>query len=55
MKLEQYRLGEEFINAIVDSKGHDVALKLWQGPQNLPTMEELRSPNAWMDRVISNP
>jgi coenzyme F420 biosynthesis associated uncharacterized protein len=55
MKLEQYRLGEEFINVIVDAKGHDVALKLWQGPQNLPTMEELRSPNAWMERVISNP
>lgn len=53
MKLEQYRLGEEFINAIVAAKGHQAALKLWQGPENLPTMDELRAPNLWMRRVLT--
>ena len=52
MKLEQYRLGEEFINGIVAAKGHQAALKLWERPENIPTMDELRAPNAWMERVL---
>jgi coenzyme F420 biosynthesis associated uncharacterized protein len=52
MKLEQYRLGEEFVNAVVDARGHNAALQLWTGPENMPTMEELRAPAAWMNRVL---
>jgi coenzyme F420 biosynthesis associated uncharacterized protein len=52
MKLEQYRLGEEFVNAVVDARGHHAALQLWKGPENMPTMEELRAPAAWMNRVL---
>lgn len=53
VKLEQYRLGEEFINTIVARRGHDVALKLWSGPGTLPTLEELKDPSAWIARVES--
>jgi coenzyme F420 biosynthesis associated uncharacterized protein len=52
MKLEQYRLGEAFVNAVVDKKGHDAALRLWEGPENLPTLAELRAPDEWMRRVL---
>jgi uncharacterized protein (DUF2342 family) len=52
MKLEQYRLGEAFVNAVVDKKGHDAALRLWEGPENLPTLAELRAPDDWMRRVL---
>jgi coenzyme F420 biosynthesis associated uncharacterized protein len=52
MKLEQYRLGEEFIDAIVAARGHDAALRLWKGPEYMPTMAELRAPDAWVSRVI---
>jgi coenzyme F420 biosynthesis associated uncharacterized protein len=52
MKLEQYRLGEEFVNAVVDARGHGAALQLWKGPEYMPTMEELRAPAAWMNRVL---
>jgi len=55
MKLEQYRLGEEFINAIVAARDHQAALRLWEGPENLPTMEEIRAPNLWMERVLASP
>jgi putative hydrolase len=52
MKLEQYRLGEEFIDAIVASHGHEQAKKIWAGPEFLPTMEEIRSPATWAQRVL---
>jgi putative hydrolase len=52
MKLEQYRIGEAFIDHVVDKRGHDVARRVWDGPENLPRMEELRSPDAWIARVI---
>ncbi len=51
VKLEQYRLGEEFINAIVAERGHDMALAVWSGPESLPTLEELRNPAAWITRI----
>ena len=52
MKLEQYRLGEEFVNAVVAARGHHAALQLWTGPENMPSMEELRAPATWMNRVL---
>jgi coenzyme F420 biosynthesis associated uncharacterized protein len=52
MKMEQYRLGEEFVNAIVEARGRSAALQLWKGPEYMPTMDELRSPNAWINRVL---
>jgi coenzyme F420 biosynthesis associated uncharacterized protein len=52
MKLEQYRLGEEFIDAIVATHGHDGAKQIWVGPEYLPTMEEIRDPALWKARVL---
>ncbi len=51
MKMEQYRLGEEFIDAVVRERGHDFALKVWQKPENLPTLVELRAPRQWVNRM----
>jgi coenzyme F420 biosynthesis associated uncharacterized protein len=52
VKLEQYRLGEAFIDQIVAQRGPDVALRLWHGPDALPTLDELRSPESWIARVV---
>jgi coenzyme F420 biosynthesis associated uncharacterized protein len=52
MKLEQYRLGEEFVDAIVKACGQSAALQLWKGPEYMPTMAELRAPDAWIRRVL---
>ena len=54
MKLEQYRLGEAFVNAIVEKKGHGAALTLWHSPENLPTMDEIRTPDVWIGRVLGS-
>jgi coenzyme F420 biosynthesis associated uncharacterized protein len=51
MKMEQYRLGEQFIDAVVRERDHDFALKVWEGPHNLPTLAELRSPRQWIARM----
>ena len=51
MKMEQYRLGEQFIDAVVRERDHQFALKLWQGPEHLPTLTELRNPKQWIQRI----
>ncbi|MDQ6907384.1 MAG: zinc-dependent metalloprotease [Chloroflexota bacterium] len=51
MKMEQYRLGEQFIDAVVRERDHQFALKVWEGPERLPTLTELRNPKQWIARV----
>lgn len=53
VKMEQYRLGEQFIDAIAAQRGHDFAVRVWEGPEMLPTPEELRHPSQWIERVDS--
>lgn len=55
MKMEQYRLGEAFINAIVKLRGHAVVRTLWEGPEMLPTLAELRAPASWLERIEAAP
>jgi len=51
LKMEQYRLGESFINSIVAERGVATANRIWEGPQMLPTLEELREPKLWLQRL----
>jgi coenzyme F420 biosynthesis associated uncharacterized protein len=51
VKMEQYRQGERFIDEIVALHGHDSARQVWDGPEFLPTMEEIRNPSLWSERV----
>jgi coenzyme F420 biosynthesis associated uncharacterized protein len=51
VKLEQYRLGEAFVNRIVAERGHAVARRIWDGPEYLPTMDEIKNPDRWLARV----
>jgi uncharacterized protein (DUF2342 family) len=53
LKMEQYRMGETFINAVVAQRGVEVANLVWEGPDKLPTLEELRNPDQWIARVAS--
>ena len=53
LKMEQYQLGEEFIDAIVAARSHAVARRIWDGPEFLPSMAEIRNPSAWLDRIDS--
>jgi coenzyme F420 biosynthesis associated uncharacterized protein len=51
VKMEQYRLGEQFIDAIVKERGHSFARRVWDGPAYLPTMAEIRQPILWLARI----
>jgi coenzyme F420 biosynthesis associated uncharacterized protein len=52
LKLEQYRVGERFAQAIHDAYGMAVLNRVWTSPETLPTGEELRRPDLWYRRVV---
>lgn len=51
VKLEQYRQGEAFVNHVVRERDHAFAKQVWQGPEYLPSMDEIRSPDRWIARI----
>jgi coenzyme F420 biosynthesis associated uncharacterized protein len=51
MKLRQYQLGESFANEVCRSGGLSLLNRVWEGPALMPTLAELRNPQAWMNRV----
>ena len=51
VKLEQYRLGERFADAVAGRQGMGGLNRVWERPENLPTLEEIRDPGLWMERV----
>ncbi len=50
-KLKQYEQGERFIEAVEEVGGEDVIDRVWEDPAHLPTMAEIRDPDAWLARV----
>jgi coenzyme F420 biosynthesis associated uncharacterized protein len=53
VKLEQYRLGERFADAVASRRGMAGLNRVWEGPENLPTLAEVRDPGLWMTRMYS--
>jgi coenzyme F420 biosynthesis associated uncharacterized protein len=51
MKLEQYRLGEKFADAVARRVGMRGLNRVWESAENMPTLEEIRDPGLWIDRV----
>lgn len=51
VKLEQYRLGERFADAVARRQGMEGLNRVWEGPENLPTLAEVRDPGLWMTRM----
>jgi putative hydrolase len=52
LKLEQYKTGERFVAAIARDGGPEALRRLWEGPETLPTPEEIARPAVWMERVM---
>ena len=53
MKLRQYEQGKVFCDAVVRKAGVDTLHRVFEGPQALPSLAELRDPNAWLRRMAS--
>ncbi len=51
VKMEQYRLGEQFIDRVANERGHGFARRVWEGADYLPTMAEIRQPELWLARI----
>ena len=51
VKLEQYRLGEAFAEAVALRQGMEGLNRVWDGPESLPTLAEVRDPGLWMSRM----
>ncbi len=51
MKFEQYRLGEKFADAVARRVGMEGLNRVWERAENMPTLEEIRDPGLWMERV----
>ena len=51
VKMEQYRLGELFVDYVVKAKGIQFANQAFDGPENLPTMDEVLHPERWIARL----
>jgi coenzyme F420 biosynthesis associated uncharacterized protein len=51
LKMEQYRLGEQFVNHIVDARDVQFVNRAWEGPASLPTMDEILHPDRWIARM----
>ena len=50
-KMRQYEDGKRFCDTIVDAAGSAALHSVFVGPERLPTLAELRDPEAWMDRA----
>ncbi|MGF1473871.1 MAG: zinc-dependent metalloprotease [Rubrobacteraceae bacterium] len=51
MKLEQYRMGERFADAVARRHGMQGLNRVWEKPDNLPTLAEVRDPGLWLERM----
>ena len=50
-KMRQYEIGEAFVEAIEREAGPRALDPVWRSPDNLPTVDELQDPRAWLARV----
>ena len=50
-KINQYEQGEKFIEAVERAGGTHLLDRAWEGPANLPTIEEIRNPDLWISRL----
>lgn len=51
LKLQQYRLGEEFVNAVAMRHGMEGLNRVWEQPAYLPTLPEIEDPSLWLMRM----
>jgi coenzyme F420 biosynthesis associated uncharacterized protein len=52
-KMNQYEQGERFIGAVERAGGADLLNSAFESPMMLPTLAEIREPDAWIRRVSS--
>ena len=51
LKMEQYAAGERFADAVIAQRGREFLNRVWTGPDQLPTLAEIRAPETWVARM----
>lgn len=55
MKLEQYRMGEAFVDRVVALRGHELSRRVWESAATMPSLDEVRAPELWIARMEQMP
>lgn len=55
LKLQQYKRGEAFCQAVYERYGLGVLNRVWDGPEMMPRLSELGSPERWYHRTSAAP
>ncbi len=50
-KMRQYAEGERFVESVEARGGPSLLARVWEGPEWLPTLEEIRDPAIWVARA----
>jgi coenzyme F420 biosynthesis associated uncharacterized protein len=53
VKVRQYDVGERFVAEAIQRAGMDAFNRVWERPENLPSMDEIGRPQDWVVRVAS--
>jgi coenzyme F420 biosynthesis associated uncharacterized protein len=51
LKMEQYAAGERFVTAVLAVRDRAFLNQVWEGPDKLPDLAEIRHPQSWIDRM----
>ncbi len=51
LKMQQYKIGQAFVDAVVRQEGLPFLNRVWQKPENMPTLDEVHHPASWINRV----
>jgi coenzyme F420 biosynthesis associated uncharacterized protein len=51
LKMEQYVAGERFVTAVIAARGRGFLNQVWDGPEQLPSLAEIREPAHWVARL----
>ena len=51
LKMEQYAAGERFADRVIAERGREFLNRVWTGPEQLPTLDEIRNPDRWIARI----
>jgi uncharacterized protein (DUF2342 family) len=52
LKLRQYEQGKYFCDAVVRERGAEALHHVFSSPEALPTLAEIRNPEAWLERAM---
>jgi len=51
LKLQQYKVGQAFVDAVVEQESLEFLNRVWDKAENMPSMEEVGNPLIWIDRM----